>query len=280
MADPVSRKGIRSGRGADGMTDVVVAGSGRCGLHAARILAEAGLKVTVVERLPETGGQEPERDARKLEKAARRAGAEFKLGTLVVSYRDAVVETLGIDGAWSAEIRALVLATGTRPRTRAELGISGDRGAGVLPGSAAVHFLDSGLLMGYHPVVIGHGELARHLGEALLDKGARTVTSVADQPRIGHWPSQIRQIDNARVAAVHGFPHLRSATVVSESDTERVDTDAILLACGRVPMRNVEGAVAPGPTIADCFSTDDPKTDAEALRAARSAALRVHQIVS
>ncbi|MGE0218305.1 FAD-dependent oxidoreductase [Mycolicibacterium sp.] len=262
------------------MTDVVVAGSGRCGLHAARILAEAGLKVTVVERLPETGGQEPERDARKLEKAARRAGAEFKLGTLVVSYRDAVVETLGIDGAWSAEIRALVLATGTRPRTRAELGISGDRGAGVLPGSAAVHFLDSGLLMGYHPVVIGHGELARHLGEALLDKGARTVTSVADQPRIGHWPSQIRQIDNARVAAVHGFPHLRSATVVSESDTERVDTDAILLACGRVPMRNVEGAVAPGPTIADCFSTDDPKTDAEALRAARSAALRVHQIVS
>lgn len=70
------------------MTDVMVAGGGRCGLHASRMLAERGLTVTLVERLPQAGGQEPERDAATLVKAAQAAGVKLVLGTLAVEYRN------------------------------------------------------------------------------------------------------------------------------------------------------------------------------------------------
>lgn len=262
------------------MTTVMVAGSGRCGLHTARILAANGIKVTVVERLPESGGQEPERDARRLHRAARRAGAEFMLGTLAVAYRNGRVDTLGVQGAQSTAVRCLVLATGTRPQTRAELGIGGDRGAGVMPGSAALHFLDSGLLMGKSPVVIGHGELALHLGETLLARGAHEVTSVASQPRIGQWPKVIRRLDDASVVSVQGFPRVRSATVAAAEGTLDISTDSVILASGRVPMRNVEGAIFPGPNVVDCFSAGDPKADDEAVRVARSAVARVLSVIS
>lgn len=256
------------------MTDVVVAGSGRCGLHVARMLADAGLEVTVVERLPQVGGQEPERDARTLERAARRAGVTFMLGTLVVSYDDGVVQTLGIDGAQMLRVRALVLATGTRPQTRAELGIGGDRGAGVTPGSAAVHFLDSGLLLGRNPIVVGNGELAHHLCDALLHKGAHRVLSVADGPRIGDWPG-VTAMDNARVVRINGFPRVGSAVVATGDGAQEIVTDAVILASGRIPMRNVEGALFPGDSIYDCFGERDPKTDEEAIQTAAATARAV-----
>jgi 2-polyprenyl-6-methoxyphenol hydroxylase-like FAD-dependent oxidoreductase len=257
------------------VTEVVIAGSGRCGMHTARILAERGVSTTVVERLPQTGGQEPEADARQLERAARRAGVDIVLGTLVVSHQDGVVETLGIDGARRMDVRALVLATGTRPHTRAELAISGDRGAGVTPGSAALHFLDSGLLLGYRPLVVGHGSLARHLTGLLIEKGADEVVSVADGVRRGDWHSRVRRLDGARVTAVAGFPRIRSATVRSAEGDVEIETDAVILASGRVPMRNVEGAVFAGGDVFDCFADDDPKLDAAAVRVANHTAQEV-----
>ncbi len=257
------------------MTDVLVAGSGRCGVHTARLLADSGLKVMVVERLPQTGGQEPEDDARAMERAATRAGVEFLLGTLAVSYRDGIVHTLGIEGARSVNVRALVLATGTRPQTRAELAIAGDRGAGVVPGSAALHFLDSGLLLGRNPVVIGHGELALHLSHKLLSKGAHSVVSVSELPRQGTWPEGVQSYENARVGAVRGFPRVHTAEIVGNGTCHEIITDAVILASGRIPMRNIEGAIHPGPTIYDCFSTDDPKTDRDALRVSRATATSI-----
>jgi NADPH-dependent 2,4-dienoyl-CoA reductase/sulfur reductase-like enzyme len=256
------------------MTDVVVAGSGRCGLHVARMLAERGFEVTVVERLPQVGGQEPERDARSLERAARRAGVKLMLGTLVVSHVDGVVHTLGIDGASAVPVKALVLATGTRPQTRAELGIGGDRGAGVTPGSAAVHFLDSGLLLGRNPVVVGGGELAHHLCNSLLRKGARQVTSVTDGPRNGSWP-RVTAFDDARVVRVNGFPRVHSVVIETYRGAQEVTTDAVILASGRVPMRNIEGALYPSDSVHDCFGERDPRSDEEAVQIAEATARAV-----
>lgn len=260
------------------MTDVVVAGSGRCGMHVARMLAETGAGVTVVERLPQVGGQEPERDARSLERRARRAGVKLVLGTLVVSYRDGVVDTLGIDGAAAIPAKALVLATGTRPQTRAELGIGGDRGAGVTPGSAAVHFLDSGLLLGRRPVVVGGGELAHHLCDALLRRGAHQVTSVTDGQRQGSWAGTTT-FDDARVVRVNGFPRVRSVVIEAPEGQRELATDAVILASGRIPMRNVEGALYPGGAVHDCFGEHDPKTDEEAQRIATAAACAVARAI-
>ena len=106
------------------MSSVVVAGSGQRGLICAAKLAAAGMDVVVVERLPHPGGQEPERTTERLAKAARQAGARFVLGTLAVQYDGTVVDVLGVDGAGSLPCNVLVVATGSRPATRAELGPS------------------------------------------------------------------------------------------------------------------------------------------------------------
>jgi len=149
------------------VSDVVVAGAGRTGILVSRMLAERGIGVTLVERLPAPGGQEPETDAAQLARAASRAGVRMMLGTLAAEFRQGQVHTLGVEGAVTLSADALVVATGSRPQTRAELGIAGERGAGVMPGSATRHLLDSGVLLGRHPLVIGDGHLAEELCSAL-----------------------------------------------------------------------------------------------------------------
>jgi len=161
----------------------LVVGAGRSGLLAARMLAREGLAVTLVERLPAAGGQEPEPAASGLAKAARRAGVDFVLGTLAVSLSGPVVETLGIGGAGSYRPDALVVATGTRPATVGELGVTGDRCAGILPGSAMIHLVESGVLPGWRPVVLGGGDLARHCAELCLRAGAHAVSVVSPAER-------------------------------------------------------------------------------------------------
>ena len=77
------------------MSDVVVAGAGRTGILVSRMLAERGIGVTLVERLPAPGGQEPETDAAQLARAASRAGVRMMLGTLAAEFRQGQVHTLG-----------------------------------------------------------------------------------------------------------------------------------------------------------------------------------------
>src|SRR5579864_9359188 len=148
----------RSASARHAVSRVVVVGGGQSGLHAAAMLGAAA-HVKLVERLPDAGGQEPERPhTDELAAGASRAGAVLKLATCAVSWSGAVLTTLGVEGASELEADALVIATGSRPATRGELGIGGDRCAGVLPVSAAVHLTRSGVLVGRRPAVLGGGD--------------------------------------------------------------------------------------------------------------------------
>jgi NADPH-dependent 2,4-dienoyl-CoA reductase/sulfur reductase-like enzyme len=256
-------------------TNVFIAGAGRSGLHAARLLAGHGLAVTLVERLPAPGGQEPEPDAEALARAARVAGVRFVLGTLAVSLDrtpsmirvddprvsrannpdhgcPARVHTLGIDGAGVYPADAVVVATGTRPATLGELGATGDRTAGVLPGSAAVHLIESGVLPGWRPVIVGRGDLARHCLSLCLRAGARSASVVSPSGPAG-----------ADVPVPGGL---------------RIAADAVILAQERRPMRNIENAVQDGGIVVGCHSSADPKTDDDAVRTARMATERVLEL--
>jgi NADPH-dependent 2,4-dienoyl-CoA reductase/sulfur reductase-like enzyme len=257
----------------------LVVGAGRSGLLAARMLAEQGLAVTLVERLPAPGGQEPEPATHGLAKAARRAGADFVLGTLAVSLSGTVVETLGIGGAGSYRPDALVVATGTRPATVGELGVTGDRCAGILPGSAMIHLVESGVLPGWRPVVLGGGDLARHCAELCLRAGARRVSVVSPAERAFAAGPGIDTFDGWRLVSIHGWPRVDHVLIERDGQVARVTGDAVILAHQRRAMRNIEGAIRDGGLVVGCHSTADPKTADDAERTAGEAAQRVLELV-
>jgi NADPH-dependent 2,4-dienoyl-CoA reductase/sulfur reductase-like enzyme len=257
----------------------LVVGAGRSGLLAARMLAEQGLAVTLVERLPAAGGQEPEPATSGLAKAARRAGADFALGTLAVSLSGPVVETLGIGGAGSYRPDALVVATGTRPATVGELGVTGDRCAGILPGSAMIHLVESGVLPGWRPVVLGGGDLARHCAELCLRAGARRVSVVSPAERGFAAGPGMDTYDGWRLVSIHGWPRVDHVLIERDGQVARVTGDAVILAHQRRAMRNIEGAIRDGGLVVGCHSTADPKTADDAERTAREATEHVLELV-
>lgn len=248
------------------MSSVVIAGSGQRGLICAAQLAAAGPDVVIVERLPHPGGQEPERSTARLAKAARVAGARFVLGTLAVQYDGAAVDVLGVDGAGSLPCDALVVATGSRPATRAELGITGDRCAGVVPGSAALHLTQAGVLLGHRPLIAGSGAFAAHCAQVQLAAGASEVTMTLPAHAVGEVsvPAGVGVFAGYRVASVHGASRIQVAVLRPESgppggaggrpcpegqsaraegEPQRIAADALILAAGMRPMRNIEGAI-------------------------------------
>jgi pyruvate/2-oxoglutarate dehydrogenase complex dihydrolipoamide dehydrogenase (E3) component len=280
------------------MSRVVIAGSGQRGLICAAQLAGTGTDVVVVERLPHPGGQEPERSTARLAKAARQAGARFVLGTLAVQYDGTIVDILGVDGAESLPCDALVVATGSRPATRAELGITGDRCAGVVPGSAALHLTQAGVLLGHRPLIAGSGTLAVHCAYMLLAAGASEVAmtlpaSAAAQARV---PAAVRVFAGYRVASVHGTSRIEVAVLRGQSgprggagdpsrrgdqpphvdgELQRIAIDALILAAGMRPMRNIEGAITERNGVFFC----QPETEDRGEQSARNAAAATCSLV-
>lgn len=288
------------------MSSAVIAGSGQRGLICATELAVAGLDVVVVERLPHPGGQEPERTTGRLAKAARCAGVRFVLGTLAVQYDGAMVDTLGVNGARSLPCDALVVATGSRPATRAELGIAGDRCAGVLPGSAALHLTQAGVLLGHRPLIAGSGAFAAHCAEVQLAAGASEVTMTLPAHALDKVgvPAAVRVFAGYRVASVHGAARVEAAVLRRDSgppdgtedgppdgtgeqpaagarsqgrdgEPQRIIADALILAAGMRPMRNIEGAITERDGVFFC----QPEGEDRGEQAARDSAAATCRLV-
>jgi hypothetical protein len=184
------------------------------------------------------------------------------------------VWTLGVGGFEAVPAAVLVIASGTRPSTRGELGIAGDRCAGIFPGSAALHLVEAGVLLGHRPLVYGGGGLAAGCAARLLEAGAREVTVVSPYEPTGALSAATELIRGWRLTSVHGVGRVSSAWIERDGLRERLAADAVVLAEGRVPMRNIEGAIFPGSgqsRVVPCHSTADPKRVDDAERTAAEA---------
>jgi hypothetical protein len=239
------------------MADVVIVGAGITGLTcAAELRGHAG--VTVVDRVPVTGGVHGW-EAPETRGQTAAAGARLLLGATAVRWDGERLLAMDQDGAHLLPASVLVVATGTRPLGRAELGIAGPRPAGIVAATVAVHLAENGLLVGRRPLVVGGGDWAHRAAGELLHVGATSVTMACPDGLLGAHAAdaRVRVLDGARPAAVSGGSRVERVELESG---EVVECDALVLAHGVVPLRNVDGAVWDGPRTVYAQPLADPAT--------------------
>jgi thioredoxin reductase len=249
---------------------VAVVGAGITGLACAGALEDA----VVVDRVPVTGGVNgwDDADTRRLTDACR---ARLLLGVTATRWTGEELWVVGPGGAERLAAGALVIAAGTRPQGRAQLGITGDRPAGVTVATAACHLAENGLPIGRDVVVYGGGDWAHRAAEELLHAGAR-VTVVAPDGALREVPAAAEVRAGDRITAVRGRVRVEA---VELDDGTRLECDGLVLAHGLAPNRNVDGAVFDGERVVFAQPLDDPASVAAAEAAGRHAAVQAMELI-
>jgi hypothetical protein len=221
---------------------IAIAGSGLAGLHCAVALSTAA-DVTVYERLPVAGGEhwdDPEH--RRLVRRASDNGVRFAAGTQVVRWEGDHLLAIGEHGGL-AGADALVVATGHRPPTRAELSIDGHRCAGVVPATLALHLLQQRIHLGSNVIIAGQSHWASECID-VLTAGRRPASSVlwlGADTRAPH--PTVTMLPDVRITGTHGMPRITGVTVESASIPEHIACDCLILAGPPIAYRNIDGAV-------------------------------------
>ena len=166
---------------------VLVVGGGVAGLEAARVLAERGHKVTLIEASEVLGGQynvaavpPMKKDfklaADQMARWAAEAGVEIKTGT---PFSEAIVKAMRPD--------VIVNAIGSKQKA---CPIPGGKGVAV----SAVDALTGAVPVSGNVVVIGGGCTGAETAMwALGQEGVTSVTGIEAKPQFGNWPSKGRE---------------------------------------------------------------------------------------
>jgi NADPH-dependent 2,4-dienoyl-CoA reductase/sulfur reductase-like enzyme len=252
--------------------DFVVVGAGISGLT---IAGEAGraASVTIIDRLPAAGGVLGYEDPviRELEHMVRDRHVEMLLGTTALRWRVNRLLVAGPRGIeWIAADR-LVFCGGTRPSTAAELGVGGDRPAGVFSATVAIHLMEAGVRLGNTVVVVGASDWAESAGNWLARQGVRVIPVITaeDVPDLhDHWLGW-------RVLEVHGAARVSHVVLARDHVRQRIACDAVVLGSCLKPLRNVDGAIFDGGDAIFVQPATEVTTAREVEAQAREAAGRL-----
>ncbi len=178
--------------------DVVVVGGGAAGLAAARMAADEGARVALVDRESAQGGilrqcvhngfglhrfaeelTGPEYAAREI--AALSEGAEvdvFPVATALAVEPGPMkrVSIASPAGALTLCAPAVVLATGSKERSQGALNLAGSRPSGVFSAGTAQNFMNlQGCLPGKRVVVLGSGDIGLIMARRMALQGAEVL---------------------------------------------------------------------------------------------------------
>jgi thioredoxin reductase len=238
---------------------VAIIGGGPAGLSAAKMLAKAGVDVTVYEREASAGGIPRHADhpgygirdrkrfmggpkyARVLVEEVRKAGATIATRACVTGWADEdTLEATTPQGRILIRPKVFCFATGARERPRPARMIPGDRAAGVLTTGQLqnmVHLHHQEV--GKRAVIVGAELVSWSAALTLQEAGCRTAALISRYPkgeayRLFTTPGGIffrtRVITESQVVAVHGRGRVSGVEIENLATGERstIDCDTVV----------------------------------------------------
>lgn len=223
---------------------VLVVGAGPTGLGASIALAKRNIPVELVDRIPVPGGSHgwDNPGIRQLVSEAVNAGVTISLGQAVLSWQAPEARLVSPDGARTVHCRHLIHAAGLRPATVTELGIAGDRPAGVLPATVVEHLLDAGVRLWQEPLLLGEGPWVDHIDAKLKAMGCSPIRLLAPPDPLDRSGEGLLSRPWSATSIV-GRTRIRALSITTADGTTDIACDALVLGADPRPVRNVDGAV-------------------------------------
>jgi glycine/D-amino acid oxidase-like deaminating enzyme len=219
----------------------LVVGAGPSGLGCAWELALHG-DVVVIDRIPVTGGSAgwSNPTVRRLTDLVVSRDVRLRLGETAMRFDGAALTVATPSGFHEIDGRRLVFAGGLRPATAADLGIDGDRPAGVLAATVAEHLLHTGMRLWDTVVILGDGPWARPVATLCRERRTRVI-AIADA---ADWADE--RIDPPARLSVVGRERITAVRLEKSTTDVTIRCDALVLASNPRPNRNVTGALTDG----------------------------------
>jgi len=225
--------------------DLLVVGAGVSGLTVA---GEVGRRasVTIIDRLPSVGGvlgyEHPV--IRELQHEVSDRQVEQLLGTTALRWVGNRLLVAGPRGIEWIAAASLAFCGGSRPSTAAELGVGGDRPAGVYSAPVAIHLMEAGARLGNAVVMVGSSDWSARAADHLARQRADVVAvlETGETPR----PGTKRIWWDWHLLEVHGTARVSHVLLARDGFRQRISCDAVVLGGRLKPLRNVDGAILGG----------------------------------
>jgi NADPH-dependent 2,4-dienoyl-CoA reductase/sulfur reductase-like enzyme len=258
---------------------LLVVGAGVAGLTIAIELGR-DVPITMIDRLPAPGGvlgyEHP--IIRDLLRRAHRGRVEYLLGTTALRWIGNQLLVGGPRGIeWLAGLH-LAFCGGTRPSTAAELKLAGDRLAGVMPATVAIHLMEAGVRIARRAVVIGQSDWAVRAAQALGHQGARIAVVLIDGD--ARAPFGDAQWSGWTPVRIHGTGRVSELLLARDGFQLRLPCDAVILGARVRPLRNIDGAVFGGEGVTFVQLVAENAAASEVVEAARTAATALRKDLS